>query len=212
MPDGAAALENEDLLDRYQAGEGAQLRVYEPAERVIVVGAGRQAAEDVALPSAVVAGIPVRKRRGGGGTVLLTPGQVVVALVTAVAHPFRNREYARRVNGWIAEALGGLLGSGHEPIAHRGISDLAVADRKIMGTSIFRRRQILFYQASLLVTNDVAEFATYLRMPGIVPDYRRGRSHREFCTTLRECGYAGAAADVVALLDAVLMPRFGALD
>ena len=207
VPEGAVSLENDDLLDRYLAGEGPQLRVYEPAERAIVVGAGRQAAADVSLISANAAGVPLRKRRGGGGTVLLSPGQVVVALVTEVAHPFRNREYARRVNGWIAGAVAALLGRDPRQIAHRGISDLAVDDRKILGTSIFRRRQILFYQASLLVTNDVEEFAAYLRMPKIVPDYRHGRSHREFCTTLRECGYAGDAASVVAALHSALAPR-----
>lgn len=211
MPE-RATLENDDLLDRFVGGEGAQIRVYEPTERVIVVGAGRQSSEDVKLTSARAAGVPVRRRRGGGGTVMLTPGQVVVALVTEVIHPFRNREYARRVNDWIVSALANLPGKRRGPIVHRGISDLAVAERKVLGTSIFRRRQILFYQASLLVTNDIGEFATYLRMPGIVPEYRRGRSHREFCTTLQECGYGGDAADVVALLGTVLAPRLGELD
>ena len=204
-------LENDDLLDRFEAGDGPQLRVYEPITKAIVVGAGRRAAEDVALQVARDAGVPVRKRRGGGGTVLLSPGQVVVAMVTDVSHQFRNREYARRVNGWIAEVLSNLVGRSANEITHRGISDLAVGERKILGTSIFRRRKILFYQASLLVDNDVGEFASFLLMPRIVPDYRRGRSHREFCTTLREWGYAGSAGEVAAAVDAALAPRLSDL-
>ena len=47
-----------------------------------------------------------------------------------------------------------------------GISDLAIGEKKIVGTSIYRTRLVLFYQASLLVSNDIAVFTRYLAMPG----------------------------------------------
>ncbi len=202
-----STLENDDLLTAYEASRQPQLRVYEPARRVIVLGAAGNAAVDVHR-AAAAAGIGVRRRRGGGGTVLLGPGQVVVALVTEVDHPYRNREYARAINGWLIDAL---HGAGARGIEQRGISDLAIADRKIAGTSVFRRRRILFYQASLLVHNDPAEFERFLAFPRQVPDYRRGRAHAAFCTTLSAAGYPYRAAQVAALLHTAVAARIGGL-
>ena len=201
-------LENDDLLTAYEATRQPQLRVYEPPHRVIVLGAAGDAAVDVHREAAAAAGIDVRRRRGGGGTVLLGPGQVVVALVTEVDHPYRNREYARAINGWLIDAL---HGAGARGIKQRGISDLAIADRKIARTSVFRRRRILFYQASLLVHNGPAEFERFLAFPRQVPDYRRGRGHAAFCTTLAAAGYPYRAAQVAALLHTTVAARIGGL-
>ena len=174
----------------------------------MVLGAAGDAAADVRRAAARAAGVPIRRRRGGGGTVLLTPGQVVVALVTEVDHPYRNRAYARTINDWIRAALQrcGVTG-----VEQRGISDLAIGERKIAGSSVFRRRRVLFYQASLLVANDPAEFERYLAFPARVPDYRRGRSHDEFCTTLQAAGYPLAVAQVRAALQAVVAERLPVL-
>ena len=210
MPDTTleTTLENDDLLAAYEATRQPQLRVYEPERRVVVLGAAGDAALDVHRAEAAAAGIEIRRRRGGGGTVLLGPGQVVVALVTEVEHPYRNREYAHAVNDWLIDAL---HGAGVRGIEQRGISDLAIAGRKIAGTSVFRRRRILFYQASLLVANDPAEFERFLAFPRQVPDYRRGRGHAAFCTTLAAAGYPYGARQVAALLHAAVAARIGGL-
>lgn len=192
---------NEELLCRYGETREPAYRIYEPAERCIVLGAGRKAEADVFLDRAAADGLPVLRRRGGGGTVLLTPGQVVLAVVTEVDSPFRNREYAARINCWFVEALE-LLGV--QKVQHRGISDLAILDRKILGTSIYRSRGVLFYQASLLVDLDLAIFERYLRMPDRAPEYRRARSHEEFCTTLRREGYALLPRELCAVLEEVV--------
>ena len=204
----AAKLENDDLLTCYEATRQPQLRVYEPRRRVIVLGAAGAAGVDVHREAAAAAGIEIRRRRGGGGTVLLGPGQVVVALVTEVDHPYRNREYAHAVNDWLIDAL---HGDGVRGIEQRGISDLAIGGRKIAGTSVFRRRRILFYQASLLVDNDPAEFERFLAFPRQVPDYRQGRGHAAFCTTLAAVGYPYRAARVADLLHTAVAARIGGL-
>ena len=192
------------MLAAYETARRPRFRVYEPRQRVVVLGAAGAAAAAVHQAAARAAGVPIRRRRGGGGTVLLTPGQVVVALVTEVDHPYRNRAYARVINHWFIDALRrrGVTG-----VEQRGISDLAIGDRKISGSSVFRRRRVLFFQASLLVNNDPAEFERYLAFPVRVPDYRRGRGHREFCTTLAAAGHALSVAQVCTALQAVVAER-----
>jgi len=133
---------------------------------------------------------------------------VVLAVVTEVQSPFRNREYAGQINAWIIEALERLaIGGVHEA----GISDLAIREKKIVGTSIYRTRLVLFYQASILVSNDISTFTRYLAMPVRVPDYRRGRSHEDFCTTLAREGYSGGVRDVMRLLKEVVDERLSLL-
>jgi lipoate-protein ligase A len=171
-----------------------------------VLGAGRRAEEDVLEAQAAADGVPVLRRRGGGGTVVLSPRQAVLALVTEVSSPFRNREYFQAINGWVREALA-ELGVPAGLIQDRGISDLAMEERKILGTSLYRRRRILFYQGSLLVDNDLALFDLYLRFPSRVPDYRRGRGHGEFCTTLARQGYAVPVGRVMESLQRLVWAR-----
>jgi len=202
-----AASVNEDLLDLHEAGEQPVYRLYEPEGVTIVLGAGRRAEKDVFLERARSDGVAIRRRRGGGGTVVLSHGQLVLALVTEVASPFNNLQYFRAINQWFRRALGGLGVAG---IEDRGISDLAIGERKILGTSIYRRRSLLFYQASLLVDVDLALFERYLAYPSRVPDYRLERTHLEFCTTLRREGCGAPLSEIFEALRRVVeleLPR-----
>jgi lipoate-protein ligase A len=175
--------------------------VYEQRETCVVLGAAGNPERDLFMDALSTDGIPCRFRRGGGGTVVLSPGQVVLALAADVLSPFDNREYARKIDSWIIDALS-LLGV--RGVEQKGITDLAIHDRKILGTSIYRRRLILFYQASLLVANDISLFDRYLKMPVKEPDYRAGRSHMEFCTTLAREGYEISTDRIIEAIEEVV--------
>ena len=173
------------------------------------MGAGGKVEADVFAEQVELDRVPVLRRRGGGGSVVLSPGQAVLALVTEVSSPFQNRTYFRAINHWFRIALQALGVSGVED---RGISDLAIGGRKILGTSLYRRRKVLFYQASLLVDNDLSLFDRYLRFPSRVPDYREGRGHLEFCTNLCLEGYALSVWDVMDSLEGVVREQLFRLD
>ena len=205
MPDTTV---NEDLLDRYRQTGVPIYRIYEPPSLCAVLGASGRPEQDLLLENLEADGVPWKKRRGGGGTVILGPGQVVLALVTSVESPYRNREYAAEINKWIVDSLA-LLGI--TGVTEEGISDLAIRGKKIVGTSLYRTRLVLFYQASLLVSNDVSVFTRYLAMPAKVPAYRAGRSHEDFCTTLAREGYAGTVQEVIGAMERVVSRRLVAL-
>jgi lipoate-protein ligase A len=199
---------NEDLLDRYRQTGVPLYRLYEPPVLCAVLGASGKPEQDLLLEHLEADGVPWMKRRGGGGTVILSPGQVVLALVTSVESPYRNREYAAEINSWIVDSLALLRVTG---VTAEGISDLAIRGKKIVGTSLYRTRLVLFYQASLLVANDIAVFTRYLAMPTKVPMYRAGRSHEEFCTTIAREGYRGTVREVIGAMESVVRTRLPAL-
>lgn len=195
---------NGDLLEEYLRERVPVSRIYEPDSLCAVLGAAGKPEQDLLLDALSRDGVPWMRRRGGGGTVVLGPGQVVLATVSEVESPFKNKEYAGQINDWIVEALRRLSVTG---VHAAGISDLAIRQKKIVGTSIYRTRLVLFYQASILVSNDLSIFTRYLAMPTRVPDYRRGRSHEDFCTTLAREGYAGGVREVADALQEVVDER-----
>ena len=204
----ASVTVNEDLISNYEETGSAVTRIYEPQSVCIVLGAGRKNRGDLLDANVRADSVPVLIRRGGGGTVVLSPGMIVVALVAEAFSPYHNKEYARTINSWISAAL---IEHGVGPVEHRGISDLTLNEMKILGTSIFRRRSLLFYQASLLVNNDLALFARYLSVPTTAPDYRAGRGHNSFCTNLSRAGYEVPLDSLMRTLKAVVAVNIGSL-
>lgn len=187
LKDGNSPTVNEDLLTAFSANRETAIRVYEPSDVSVVLGAGGDVHRDCLVEQIRMAGVSILRRRGGGGTVVLSPGMVVAALVTDVDSPFHNNAYVLEIHERIAQVLRDL---GVTNVEHRGVSDLTLCDRKILGASVYRRRTILFYQSSLLVGNDLALFTRYLRMPHRKPAYRGNRDHEQFCTTLNQEGYS----------------------
>jgi lipoate-protein ligase A len=82
----------------------------------------------------------------------------------------------------------------------RGISDLALGERKVAGSSLRLWKGWVLFQVSVLVDVDVRLLERYLRAPSREPRYRRGRPHREFVVTLRGAGLPVACARVVEVL------------
>ena len=54
---------------------------------------------------------------------------------------------------------------------------------------MYRGKGKLFYHAVLNFNEPSTTFQKYLRHPSNEPDYRKGRMHHEFVTSLKETGY-----------------------
>jgi lipoate-protein ligase A len=173
--------EDEDLIAAVRAEGGVRVRVTRPSRPVVVLG--RSGDPDVELHGAALRrdGTPVQRRRGGGCAVLLDPGNLVVSVVAAVPGLAGIHPHFRAMSSWIGEALGEL---GVDGVEQRGISDLAISERKIGGSCIFRAKDLLYYSTTLLVEPRVDLMERYLRHPPREPDYRAGRPHRAFVTAL----------------------------
>lgn len=170
-----------DLVENVLAGAPWAYRSWEPRMRAVVLGRGNAAASEVNEQQCALDNIAILRRRGGGGTVLLGPGILVISLVKHVRHQFRIKEYFQQINECIIAALRSL---DVQNLTQQGHSDICIGDRKILGSSMYRKKYVLFYTASLMISNNTTEIDRYLQYPSKEPDYRKGRSHSAFLTTL----------------------------
>jgi lipoate-protein ligase A len=156
-----------------------------PETPMVVLGSSNQAAVEADEERCRADGVPILKRYGGGGTVLLYSGCLVVSVGAWVRQHFQNGLYFDRLNRAVIATLAGRWPV-FAGLAQRGLSDIALGERKVAGTSLFRSRNYLLYQASLLVRLDHAAIGRYLRHPSREPDYRKGRTHADFLAGLAD--------------------------
>lgn len=157
--------------------------VWVPESCMVVLGCSNKAEVEVQQDDCARDGVPILKRYGGGGTVVLYPGCVVASVGTWVQSPYQNQRYFKALNHSIIEGLADIHSELIE-LRQDGISDIVWGHRKVAGTSMFRSRNYLLFQASILVDFDVSIVDRYLKHPSREPEYRRGRSHGDFLTGL----------------------------
>lgn len=203
---------DEALLDCFEehGGEGV-LRFWEPENYFVVVGYGNHVATEVNVAACEAGGIPILRRCSGGGTVLQGPGCLNYSLVLKIeengplasitaANRFimeRNREAVesegrrKKEEGRIQKAEA----RSQRPEARvevRGHTDLTLDTRhstldtllKFSGNAQRRRKHFLLFHGTFLLRFDLALIDRFLRMPSKEPDYRLGRSHKDFLTNL----------------------------
>jgi lipoate-protein ligase A len=160
--------------------------VWIPDAPMVVLGRGNKVEKEVNVRACVEDGIPILKRLGGGGTVLLHSGCLIVSLGLWVKEFYANDRYFRLLNQSVIDCLNQELPQ--LSFDQRGHSDIVHGQLKIAGTSLFRSRNYLMYQASILVDMQIDWIEKYLAHPSLEPDYRKGRSHRDFLTDLGALG------------------------
>ncbi len=169
----------EDILDPLEP----PFRVWIPEQPVLVLGYSQEPEQELNLAAVESANIPVYKRKGGGGAVFLSPNIVCVALRMQRRPGFGLQDYFSTANGFIQSAFKNALNIDLIP---RGISDLALGDRKILGSSLYLPRDCAVYLASILVDVPLSLLDQYLLHPTREPDYRLGRTHANFIQNLSD--------------------------
>lgn len=191
-----------------QSGLPLCCRVWEEPEICVVLGRGGKVEREINQQATLADQIPVYRRDGGGGTVVLGPGMLVIAIAAHVTDPFGSKKYFRSLQQPMIEAL---AQKGLSEISQRGLSDLAWKDRKILGSSMRRQRSLLVYQGVMLVDTNRELFDRYLPHPPREPDYREGRDHQSFTVTLAELGWKGPMQELQQHLEATLQSRIPVL-
>ena len=176
---------DEALLESCEAAEAAHpiLRFWEPTQTFVVLGYANRIEQEVDLDAARAADVPVLRRCSGGGTVVQSPGCLNYSLIMRIENSLEGiTETNCHVMKRNAAALKGLVGS---EIAVRGHTDLTLGDRKVSGNAQRRKRRWLLFHGTFLCGADITLMARLLKHPPREPDYRQGRSHGDFVTSLK---------------------------
>jgi len=182
------------VMSRMQQGADYACEIYE-AERVeVVLGRACKVEEDVMSDVCATDGVSISRRRGGGGTVVLAPGTLIISMAGRSSLQYHLREHMNAVNLVIISILEKL---GVDSLSIRGTSDIAIGMNKILGSSLYRRKDLLLYQGSLLINPDLDLINRYLKQPRKQPSYRNGRPHGSFVTSLHNEGYTVAMDEII---------------
>jgi lipoate-protein ligase A len=159
----------------------AYLVFYENSD-AIVLGKSLNLADEVDLHKAVP---NVYRRISGGGTVLHCSGILNYALFLSLAD-FPELFNVSLSYDSLLTAIAGAIG---KKVAVRGYSDLGFSVRgdvrKFSGNAQCRKRGWLMLHGTLVYTKRaLQQIPWYLKLPPKQPEYRAGRSHREFMTNV----------------------------
>ena len=160
----------------------------------VVYGPACKPDKEIFLSQCAGDDVAVYKRRSGGGTVVLSPGMVIIIIVDE-----RGPRGPVEIFSSIHDAVIAILeSSGISGVQKTGLSDLAISGRKILGSSLYLKQSpgLYFYQSALMVDSDLSLLGKYLAHPPREPLYRGKRSHADFCTTLKKEGHEISAEEL----------------
>ncbi len=164
--------------------EISEALVWTVSEPCVVVGQSNRVQLSLDLEALARDDIPVFRRPSGGQPVLLSPRTLQISVVFDEPRLMNPRLHFEHINGVVREAIRDVLGL---DLLLRGFSDLAAPnERKVLGSSIYRSRGRILYHGVLNVSESPAFIARYLLHPPEEPDYRKGRPHEDFITSLAE--------------------------
>lgn len=160
--------------------------IWIPDKRYIILGASNRAEIALNVENVKQDNIMVLKRPSGGQTVMLTPNNLIVAVVFHQPNGLQPKDVFDKINSLIISVL---KKEDIHNLSMKGISDIAIDGKKISGSAIYRKKDVLLYHAVINMGESATTFERYLKHPTKEPDYRNGRRHSEFITSLKEIGY-----------------------
>ncbi len=147
------------------------------------MGASDRVALNVRVDACRADGVTIARRSSGGGTVVIGPG----ALNVAVVLPIAAAPELKAVDTAQAYVLGRIARAIREEgpgVVVLGSGDLTLGGRKFSGSAQRRLRHHVLIHASLLYDFPLDRIGRYLSMPPRRPSYRADRPHDEFVINL----------------------------
>lgn len=174
------ALPDADLLQ-----EGVmRVLVWRVPTSCVVVGQSNRVLDSLDLFALARDQVPVFRRPSGGQPVFLSPRTLQISVLLDEPVLTNPRHHFDRINHYVAMLVKKELGLS---LHARGISDLATVEGlKVLGSSIYRSQGRVLYHGVLNLAESPACISRYLLHPPQEPDYRKGRSHEGFITSLAE--------------------------
>ena len=182
--------EHSDFLPEEPLGENifdvavGPVRVWQPKSRIAVLGRSQKAEKEIYLEATRQDAIPIFRRQGGGGCVILDENSICIAL-----RYNRNRKLS--VCDYLKHSSTGIQLFLRETydieVEIKDNYDLLLNERKFLGSSLYMPRDYCYYSAVILFDREaLTGIKKYLSMPSKEPTHRGGRSHEDFLVPLSE--------------------------
>ncbi|MBP7497076.1 MAG: hypothetical protein KA792_05370 [Bacteroidales bacterium] len=172
--------------------------IWRPDKIYIVLGVSNNKDDSLIEENVLKDNIIVLKRPSGGETVVLTPQTIVISAIDENQKYINPKDCFAFYNNKIISALKKL---GVQNLSQKGISDISIKDKKILGSSIYRSKSQILYQSVLNVNENPELFEKYLKHPKREPDYRKNRKHSDFVTSIYNEGYTVGFNDIIYTLN-----------
>ena len=172
---------DDGLIEQASASETPVAHIYPFGFPAVVAGRGSVIENEIYLDNVHTDRIPIYRRKGGGCSVFLDPGNVIVSIAFPAKGFGGIQALFNLSSDWMIQKFerSGLTG-----IYQDGISDIVKENRKIGGSCFYRAKGIAYYSAAILVTPDLGAMDRYLAHPPREPVYRGNRSHKAFVSGL----------------------------
>ncbi|PLX09973.1 MAG: hypothetical protein C0594_05555 [Marinilabiliales bacterium] len=185
-----------DIFNNDQANKNYSFWI--PDKKYLILGQSNKPEDSLFEEKVNEDNLTVYKRPSGGEAVILTKNTLVISIVFTAENFENPGKYFSIANGFIMNALRKL---GISNIGQKGISDITIGNKKILGSSIYRRKDKIFYHAVLNVSESISQIAYYLKHPKKEPDYRKGRNHQEFVTSIRAEGFTFEIHEIISAIE-----------
>ena len=174
------------LLSLAEEGKiGNTLRIWESPVYFVVLGRTGKVQEDLHASALIADHIPVLRRSSGGGTVVQGPGCLNFSFILSKENDADLADL-RRSYHIISQEVLTVLKSLNVQGVFRPTSDLALKknDKKFSGNAQRRGRKFILHHGTILYDFDLDLISRYLAMPVDIPDYRKGRPHKDFVANI----------------------------
>lgn len=165
------------------------LRVWEMPRACVVVGRASRLDLEVFVERCREEDIPILRRMSGGSSIVAGPGCLMYSVLLSLQQrpecrqvDAAHRTVMERTRSAVQAALSRFHIEGD--VAIEGICDLTWRGFKISGNALRVKRHWLMYHGTILLTMPLEWIERYLRIPPRQPEYRAGREHERFVTSL----------------------------
>lgn len=173
------------------------LRVWEQKSIAIVLGRSQKPELEINIENCLRNNTPIARRCSAGGTVIQKEGSINFVFHFPLSWNPTLID-VRKSFQFFAEYIQQVLALHQIPSGYRLLSDITNgADKKISGNAQSRSQNSILHHGTLLVKPCHELMHDLLLQPSSQPEYRLGRNHQDFVTSLEEMGFPFTLDDLL---------------
>lgn len=179
----ASSLAIDELLLNHvnENSHSSGIRFYDSQETSVVLGLGNKVQEHVRMDACHKDNISILRRCSGGGSILQGKGCLSYALFLRYEDFPECNDIKNTTENLLNKLCIAFQKKGINA-QMKGISDVAIENKKIIGNAQRRLKNACLFHGCILYNFDISWIESYLKAPPTAPEYRKNRKHTDFVT------------------------------